>query len=98
MLRNKMLLVILPILILIWLAFSGCATQGRMRVEGESGSVTVEVRRNGGYYRSALPGIPPGKMPRPGMCRIWIPGVPPGQHPLREIAGNFNIRFHPEPG
>ena len=26
-------------------------------------------------------GVPPGQMPRAGMCRVWIDGVPPGRQP-----------------
>jgi len=27
--------------------------------------------------------IPPGQMPRAGMCRVWIDGVPPGRQPAQ---------------
>jgi hypothetical protein len=56
---------------------SGCGTHGTVRAIGESGAVMVDVRHDGGYYKSALPDIPPGHMPPPGECRIWLPGVPP---------------------
>jgi hypothetical protein len=77
----KILLMSIAILIAVVVALAGCATQGTVRVEGESGSVTVDVHRGERYYRSTLPHIPPGHMPPPGMCRIWLPGVPPGQQP-----------------
>lgn len=33
-------------------------------------------------------GVPPGHLPRPGMCRVWIPEVPPGrQARARPCAG-----------
>jgi hypothetical protein len=25
--------------------------------------------------------IPPGQLPRPGLCRLWFPGRPPGRQP-----------------
>jgi hypothetical protein len=34
-------------------------------------------------------GIPPGHLPKLGLCRIWIPGVPPGRQsePSRSCNG-----------
>jgi hypothetical protein len=26
-------------------------------------------------------GVPPGKLPPPGLCRLWFPGRPPGHQP-----------------
>ncbi len=26
-------------------------------------------------------GVPPGHLPRPGLCRLWFPGRPPGRQP-----------------
>jgi hypothetical protein len=72
----------------ILLAFSGCAALGTVRVERESGSVTVHQGER--YYSDAPPAIPPGHMPPPGKCRIWYPDLPPGQQPppgdCRELA------------
>src|SRR5690242_2140802 len=31
--------------------------------------------------------IPPGQMPRAGMCRVWIDGVPPGRQPAQTDCG-----------
>ncbi len=70
---------LLLVLTLIVPVLTGCATRGRAWVEGESGSATVDVYYEGGYYKSTLPDIPPGHMPPPGKCRIWVPGIPPGQ-------------------
>ena len=36
--------------------------------------LTAQGRGNSGR-------IPPGQMPRAGMCRVWIDGVPPGRQP-----------------
>lgn len=60
---------------------SGCATYGKVIVEDDEGSVSVEIGRGSGQgsYQSALPKIPPGHMPPPGECRIWFPGEPPAQ-------------------
>lgn len=33
-------------------------------------------------------GIPPGQLPRQGLCRVWVPGTPPGrQARARSCAG-----------
>lgn len=70
------------ILLLILAVAGGCATYGKVILEDETGSVTVEVDKGPGkgYYESTLPDIPPGHMPPPGKCRIWFPGQqpPPG--------------------
>ena len=73
---------ILTILSFVLLA-SGCATYGKVILEDDSGSVSVEVdkRPEHGHYESTLQQIPPGHMPPPGACRIWYPGKPPGQPP-----------------
>src|SRR5437763_16715056 len=31
--------------------------------------------------------IPPGQLPRAGMCRVWIDGVPPGRQPAATDCG-----------
>jgi hypothetical protein len=73
---------ILIVLLSIFL-IGGCATYGKVILEDESGSVSVEVDKGPGqgHYKSTLPKIPPGHMPPPGKCRIWFPGRPPGQQP-----------------
>ena len=38
--------------------------------------LTAQGRGNSGR-------IPPGQMPRAGMCRVWIDGVPPGRQPAQ---------------
>jgi len=71
-------------ILLLFVAGSvGCARYGRVILEDDTGSVTVEVERGPqrGHYESVLPKIPPGHMPPPGKCRIWFPGRPPGQQP-----------------
>jgi hypothetical protein len=75
----KILLVIVMILMAVVPALTGCATLGTVRVEGESGSVTIHQGER--YYRDTPPDIPPGHMPPPGKCRIWYPDRPPGQQP-----------------
>ena len=71
------------ILLLLLVGIVGCATHGRVRIEDDTGSVTVEVDKGPGqgHYEGTLPEIPPGHMPPPGKCRIWFPGKPPGQQP-----------------
>jgi len=71
------------ILLLLVVGIVGCATYGRVILEDDTGSVSVEVDKgpHKGHYESALPKIPPGHMPPPGKCRIWFPGKPPGQQP-----------------
>lgn len=33
-------------------------------------------------------GVPPGQLPRPGLCRVWIQGLPPGHEPrARSCSG-----------
>jgi hypothetical protein len=70
------------ILLLLVIGIGGC-TYGRVILEDDTGSVTVEVDKgpHKGYYESVLPKIPPGHMPPPGKCRIWFPGKAPGQQP-----------------
>ena len=70
---------------LLLLGAGGCS-YGKLILEGDTGSVTVEAdqgRSQGQYegYESRSPRIPPGQMPPPGKCRIWFPGEPPGQQP-----------------
>jgi hypothetical protein len=79
--KVNMLVITVAILMAAILALAGCATQGTVRVEGESGSIAVDVHHGERHYRSTLPDIPPGHMPPPGMCLVWLPGVPPGQQP-----------------
>lgn len=60
-------------------ALAGCARtmviEGPPRGPGPAASVHVL-------------GVPPGHLPRPGMCRVWIPGMPPGRQPrARSCAG-----------
>lgn len=75
--RAVMVCCLLPLVLL-----DGCAARsGAVIVEGEEGTVAVEVDRGPVMYRSVLPAIPPGHMPPPGKCRIWYPGRPPGQQP-----------------
>ena len=71
------------IICLLTLFLSGCATYGKVILEDDEGSVSVEIDRGSGQgtYESTLPKIPPGHMPPPGECRIWYPGEPPGQQP-----------------
>ena len=38
--------------------------------------LTAQGRGNSGR-------IPPGQMPRAGMCRVWIDGIPPGRQPAQ---------------
>ena len=72
---------------------SGCATVGTVRVEGESGSVTVHQGER--YYRDAPPAIPPGHMPPLGKCRIWYPDRPPGQQPPPGDCRELEYRVPP---
>jgi hypothetical protein len=71
------------LLLLLVAGVGGCATYGKVIVEDDTGSVTVEVEKGPGqgHYKSRLPKIPPGHMPPPGKCRIWLPGEPPGGQP-----------------
>ena len=73
---------ILTVLTLVFLAF-GCASYGKVVLEDDSGSVSVEVDKRplNGHYDGTRYEIPPGHMPPPGSCRIWYPGKPPGQQP-----------------
>lgn len=83
---------------LLILFVSGCATYGKVILEDDEGSVSVEIDRGSGQgiYESALPKIPPGHKPPPGECRIWYPGEPPGQQPP---PGNCEeLRHHVPPG
>ena len=81
--------------LLIFIVIGGCARYGHVVLEDETGSVIVEVSKEGSKehrehrehrkhryrYESALPHIPPGHMPPPGKCRIWLSGRSPGQQP-----------------
>lgn len=71
------------IVLLLMLGVGGCATYGKVILEDDTGSVTVEVDKGPrqGQYKSTLPKVPPGHMPPPGKCRIWFPGQPPGKQP-----------------
>jgi hypothetical protein len=84
MMVRRIFFMLLCILILILVnGINGCARYGRVIIEDDTGSVTIEVDKgpHKGYYESTLPKIPPGHMPPPGKCRIWYPGRPPGQQP-----------------
>ena len=83
---------------LLVLFVNGCATYGKVILEDDEGSVSVEIDRGSGQgiYESTLPKIPLGHMPPPGECRIWYPGEPPGQQPP---PGNCEeLRHHIPPG
>ena len=71
------------ILLALVVGIVGCARYGKVIIEDDTGSVTVEVDKGPGkgHYESTLPKVPPGHMPPPGKCRIWFPGKPPGQQP-----------------
>jgi hypothetical protein len=71
------------ILLLLFVGIEGCATYGKVILEDDTGSDTIEVDKgpHKGHYEGTLPKIPPGHMPPPGKCRIWFPGKPPGQQP-----------------
>jgi hypothetical protein len=45
------------------------------------------VASSGGADRARL-GVPPGHLPRAGLCRVWIPGVPPGRQALARTCDN----------
>jgi hypothetical protein len=32
--------------------------------------------------------VPPGHLPRVGLCRVWVPGVPPGRQALARTCEN----------
>jgi hypothetical protein len=32
--------------------------------------------------------VPPGHLPRAGLCRVWVPGVPPGRQALARTCEN----------
>jgi len=87
------------ITILLFLMFlvTSCASYGKVILEDESGSVSVEVDRGPGQgqYESTLPKIPPGHMPPPGSCRIWYPGKPPGQQPPPGDCGKLRRQIPP---
>ena len=38
---------------------------------------------------AATLGVPPGHLPRPGMCRVWIPGRPPGRQAKARSCGGI---------
>ncbi len=78
---RKTLLTAIATIMGVALVLAGCATQGTVRVEGEAGSVGVDIHQGHPHYMSPPPDIPPGHMPPPGMCRIWYPDLPPGQQP-----------------
>lgn len=58
----------------------------------QTATVPADTRQQPERARSspaATLGIPPGHLPKPGLCRIWIPGVPPGRQssPSRSCRG-----------
>lgn len=42
---------------------------------------TSEAQVRGRVINGQSQGIPPGQMPRAGLCRVWYNGVPPGRQP-----------------
>jgi len=56
---------LLPLLVPVLLAVSGCA-----------GVIVAGGQPHGHAYE-----VPPGHLPPPGQCRIWYPELPPGQQP-----------------
>ena len=69
----------ITVVFFLLLAIGTACAHGRVVVEGDEGSVTIE--RGSRHYKSTMPNIPPGHMPPPGKCRIWYPDRPPGQQP-----------------
>lgn len=78
-------------------AAAGCSSGGRVVVQGDGGTVIVDVPGDEsggpapgdgeypgptkGRYKAKLPKVPRGHMPPPGKCRIWFPDRPPGLQP-----------------
>lgn len=55
-------------------ALAGCAGNSMYgQPEGRSGRAPSSA--------AATLSVPPGQLPRPGLCRIWFPGRPPGRQP-----------------
>jgi len=69
------------LIVLVTLFFGGCSCGSSVTVRTdspESGPVSKPEARP----KKDTPAkfhIPPGHLPKQGLCRIWIPGVPPGQ-------------------
>jgi hypothetical protein len=61
------------------LAALGACSKGGIYTQAEP---RPDPRANGApSIATATLGVPPGRLPPPGFCRVWFPGRPPGHQP-----------------
>ena len=89
---------LLPALLAVLLIGAGALAKDKDKDKGKGhdpGKGQGHASAAPGHSGTKALGIPPGHLPRPGLCRIWRPGVPPGHQPAAGPCRRLERRLRP---